>query len=136
MVIEKTDLEIIKKYLIEKVSPYLIILFGSAASGNMRSDSDIDIAFLSNKKISAYNLFLMSQELAELLGRNVDIIDLEEATTVFQMQILSKGKVIYCVNEKKRVHFQILTYKKYARLNEERKHILDKITRRGSVYAE
>nr|WP_238480675.1 nucleotidyltransferase domain-containing protein [Desulforadius tongensis] len=124
----------IKRYLVERVAPYLIILFGSAVKGNMRDESDVDIAFLSDKKFSAYDLFMIGQGLAGLLGRDVDLVDLEEVSTVFQVQVLGNGRIIYCTDEKKRIAFQMLALKKYARLNEERRRVIEKITMRGSVY--
>ena len=42
------DITLIKNYLLEKTSPYLIVLFGSAAKGGMRATSDVDVAFLSD----------------------------------------------------------------------------------------
>lgn len=40
--------QIIVETLTKKVSPFLIILFGSTTNGNIHKDSDIDIAFLSD----------------------------------------------------------------------------------------
>jgi uncharacterized protein len=34
--------------LVERLSPFLILLFGSTVKGNTHSESDVDIAFLSN----------------------------------------------------------------------------------------
>lgn len=134
--LQEKELEQIKKYLAEKLSPYLVILFGSAAKGIMRKDSDIDIALLSDHQLDEYGLFLHAQELASLINRDVDLVDLEKASTVFQAQIVGTGRVIHCTDEHRRMLFQMLTLKKYAKLNEERKPILDKIKERGSIYAE
>ncbi|MTI69882.1 MAG: nucleotidyltransferase domain-containing protein, partial [Firmicutes bacterium] len=59
-------------------------LFGSAANGTLREDSDVDIAFLSSKNIEDYDIFMLGQELAEKLERDVDLIDLKKAYTVFK----------------------------------------------------
>lgn len=134
MFITDKHLLIIKQYLARKISPYLIILFGSVIKGNLRESSDIDIAFLSEKHFSDYEIFMFSQDLADMLGREVDLVDLAKVSTVFQAQIISTGKVIYCQDEKKRMLFYMLTYKKYARLNEERQCIFDKLEERGTIY--
>lgn len=131
---EEKELSIIKKFLIGKISPYLIVLFGSAVKGNLREDSDIDVAFLSDHVFSDYDIFIFSQELADLLGRDVDLVDLSKASTVFQAQVVSTGKVIYCTDENRRMLFQMLALKKYARLNEERQCIFKKFEERGSIY--
>ena len=128
------DLELIKKMLIEKTSAFIIILFGSAATGKLRGDSDIDLAFLSDKSLSEYAVFSIAQGLADELGRNVDLIDMSKASTVFKANILGTGKIIYSADENKKHEFQINTFKDYTLLNEERKEILDRIRERGSIY--
>ena len=120
--------------MLEKLNPYLIFLFGSTAKGKMGKESDIDIGFLSDKKLSSYEIFMIAQELAGHLGREVDLVDLNQASTVFQMQVISSGKVIYCQNDTRRKLFEMVVFKKYTRLNEERRVILEKIKERGSVY--
>jgi predicted nucleotidyltransferase len=132
--LDSSRIDIIKTYLIEKISPYLIYLYGSAAKGTMRKDSDVDIAFLSDTEHSAYDIFMMAQGLAGVLGRDVDLIDLKKASTVFKAQVVGTGKVIYCSDENRRMVFEMTSFKEYALLNEERQCILDKIKKRGTVY--
>ncbi|GAE47174.1 hypothetical protein JCM21738_4127 [Mesobacillus boroniphilus JCM 21738] len=48
-------------YLIEKIAPFWIVLFGSTANGNDRKDSDIDIAFLSDTAFDNYDLFMLAR---------------------------------------------------------------------------
>ncbi len=127
-------LQIIVDFLVEKVSPFLIIMFGSSVKGNMNKDSDIDIAFLSNKKIDKYELFMLSQELAVKLNRDMDLIDLNQASTVFQAQVIHTGKVIYCSDEQQKAQFELKTLKMYIKLNEERLPIMEKIEESGSIY--
>lgn len=135
MYLSQDKIDIIKSFLADKLSPYFIVLFGSAASGNMREDSDIDIAFLSEKIFESPDLFQINQEIALLVGQDVDLIDLSQASTVLQAQIVGKGKVIYDGNENKRKEFFMLVLKQYARLNEERQPVLEKIKERGNIYA-
>jgi predicted nucleotidyltransferase len=45
------DIEIIKKLIVERLSPlnpYKVILFGSYATGNPKADSDIDLYVVTN----------------------------------------------------------------------------------------
>ncbi|UPM52601.1 type VII toxin-antitoxin system MntA family adenylyltransferase antitoxin [Gottfriedia acidiceleris] len=128
------NLQKITEMLIGKINPYTIFLFGSAAQNRMRPDSDLDIAYLSDTELSNYERFLFSQEIANLLNMNVDLIDLNHASTVFQAEIIHSGKVIYCSDDFRRVIFEMKTLKMFAKLNEERKEILDKIKERGSIY--
>ncbi|KFZ42641.1 nucleotidyltransferase domain-containing protein [Anoxybacillus flavithermus] len=129
--------QIIVETLKNAVSPSVIYLFGSVAAGHIRYDSDIDIAFLSDERsLDHYERFMLAQQLAEQLQRDVDLIDLKQASTVFQAQIVSSGKVIYCADEQKRAEYERLVLKMYAKLNEERAEILRNIAESGSVYDE
>lgn len=132
--ISDSEKEMVKKLLLQRVSPYLIILFGSYAKGKANVNSDVDIAFLSCEEHSDYHVFMTAQELACLLGRETDLVDLSKASTVFQAQVVGKGTVIYSSDELKRMLFSMTVLKKYAKLNEERRTILDKLAERGSIY--
>jgi uncharacterized protein len=131
-----TNLEqVIIDVLTKSLSPFLIVLFGSIAKGTSHNESDIDIAYLSDKKcLDRYEIFMISQELAAKLGRDVDLIDLNQASTVFQAQIIHTGKVIYCIDDKKRQQFELKTLKMYTKLNEERFPVLKRIDESGAVY--
>ncbi|WP_220702355.1 nucleotidyltransferase domain-containing protein [Bacillus sp. PK3_68] len=133
--LDKNMESMIVETLNEDVSPVLIYLFGSTAKGITHQDSDIDVAFLSSEeKIDQYELFLLAQKLAAKLNRDVDLIDLGQASTVFKAQIVSTGKAIYCADEQKKAYWELHTLKMYAKLNEERSPILKNIGESGSVY--
>jgi predicted nucleotidyltransferase len=132
---DEEQINLLKNYLVQALNPFLIMLFGSAAAGQLRKDSDFDIAFLSDREMGSYQLFTLSQQLADLLGREVHLIDLSTTSTVLQAQIVGKGKVILDKEPNRRQEFFILVLKKYARLNEEREPILARIKERGTVYA-
>ncbi|WLR52626.1 nucleotidyltransferase domain-containing protein [Bacillus tianshenii] len=131
-----SELKMLVDFLLEKLSPAVIYLFGSEAADQTHQSSDIDLAFLSETSISDYERFMLAQELATITKRDVDLIDLNKTTTVFQIQVISTGKVLYCDNETKLAEFEVLVMKKYARLNEERQAIIDDIIERGNVYGQ
>lgn len=135
MRLSKGQIEDIRQFLMGKLNPYLIIIFGSAARGRMRTASDIDVAYLNHQDVLAYGLFMIAQELAGIVGRDVHLIDLRRASTVLQAQIISQGKIILDLEPLKRQEFFILTLKQYARLNEERAPVLAKVKERGSIFA-
>lgn len=122
------------EYLVTEENPYLIILFGSYAKGMARADSDVDIAYWSEKEPNSYHTFLLAQQLAVLLGRDVDLVDLKSASTVLRVQIIAHGKVLHCTDDKRRAYFFMRAFKEYALLNEERAVILERICKEGSVY--
>lgn len=113
-----------------------IYRFGSQAKGTARPDSDIDLAVLARHPIPGIRRFELAQDLATQLHRDVDLVDLRTASTVMRMQVLSTGTCLDAPNEPARREFEMYAYSDYARLNEERKGILDDIRARGSVYTE
>ena len=101
-----------------KLNPAFIILFGSFAKGTNRPDSDIDLAYFSNEQLSSYERFLLIGELAEIAGREVDLVDLKQIDTVFTMQIFSQGTPIYIQDENEFTRQKMRAYSMYATLSE------------------
>jgi uncharacterized protein len=120
--------------LIKKINPMTVYLFGSAARDELREDSDIDLAYISNMNLTPYENFMLAQELADIFKKDVDLVNLKEASTVFKAQVVGTGKKIYCSNENDRMYFEMRAFKEYALLNEERKIIISGIRERGSIY--
>ena len=122
---------------IKKSIPDLIALyrFGSQAKGTARPDSDVDLAVLSRVALSELRRFELAQELATQLHRDVDLVDLRSASTVMRMQVISTGECLFTVSDRLQGAFEDLVYSTYARLNEERREILNDVRTRGSVYA-
>ena len=128
------ELSLIDGVRSEIPSVVAIYLFGSAAAGELRTDSDIDLAVLPTAPAPTAQLWSLAQGLAVSAGRDVDLIDLLSASTVMRAQVISKGKRLYCANELLCSNFEDRVYADYARLNEERRHILDDIRERGRIY--
>jgi predicted nucleotidyltransferase len=116
--------------------PNLIALyrFGSQAQGTATPASDVDVALLAHQALSHTALFDLQQRLAALLHKEVDLIDLHAAPTVLRMQVLSTGECLFSGNDIRREEFETSVFSAYARLNEERRGILDDVRARGSVY--
>ncbi|WP_336663954.1 type VII toxin-antitoxin system MntA family adenylyltransferase antitoxin [Kurthia gibsonii] len=132
--------ENLKKQLIKviqnKINPAFIILFGSFAKGTSRHDSDIDLAFFSKEQLSSYERFLLASELAEIAGREVDLVDLKQIDTVFTMQIFSQGIPIYIQDENEFTRQKMRAYSMYATLSEQRAGVIESIKERGSVFGD
>ena len=111
-----------------------IYLFGSRSLGSQHADSDIDLALLSKHKLPETTTWALAQTLAVKYSRDVDLIDLHQASTVMRMQVISKGQRIYCSKEQSCERFEDFVFSDYARLNEERAGILEDIGQRGAVY--
>jgi uncharacterized protein len=87
-----------------------------------------------DSSLSTYEIFLLAQELADILKIDVDLVNLGTASTVFKAQIYTTGTVIYSKDDTLLRNQQMTALSMYAKLNEERKNILKNISESGSVY--
>lgn len=126
--------DIIVEFLIGKLDPKIIYLYGSFARKEGRSDSDVDLAFCGEHSMSTYELLMLANQLALKIKKDVGLVNLQAASAVFQAQVVSGGEVLYSPNEVLRANYEIRVYKEYAMLNRERKPILDRIREEGSIY--
>lgn len=128
--------ETIKTILSKKIDPDFIILFGSYATGKTRENSDLDLAFFTEKDISDYERFIIAQELADAIKVEVDLIDIIKVDTVFAAQIFFNGTLIACKDENQFIKQRMRALSMYATLNEQRKDLLKAIDERGYIYEE
>ena len=112
----------------------VVYLFGSAASGEMHPESDVDLAFLATAKLDPVARFELQERLAALLHRSVDLVDLRIATTVLRVQVIGGGRVLYERSAGERARFEAAALGAYARLNEERRGILEDVRSRGRIH--
>jgi predicted nucleotidyltransferase len=108
--------------------------FGSSVHGETHRDSDTDIAVLAHYRLSPAVRFDIQERLASRVGHDVDLVDLAAATPVMAIQVVARGQLLYESDSAARGQFEDLTFGAYARLNEERRGILDRIAAEGSVY--
>ncbi|MEQ6341795.1 MAG: nucleotidyltransferase domain-containing protein [Gammaproteobacteria bacterium] len=124
LAIEATGLKMIAVYL-----------HGSFGTEYMRADSDIDLAFLSERPLALEKSMSFSAELQKACREdNLDIADLHRCDTVFVAHVVSSGERIYTGDETAAQRFEMTALSKYARLNEERAEIISAIKQRGSVF--
>lgn len=110
-----------------------IYVFGSFASKTETQDSDLDIALLLDKPADSVTLWNVAQNIAYRIHREVDLVDLLAASTVFRFQIVTTAKLIDCQDFKSCDLFEDLSYSMYLRFNEERKEILEDIKNSGRI---
>jgi predicted nucleotidyltransferase len=111
----------VKQCLKDRKEIQAAYVFGSAAKGRMRRDSDIDIAVLLDTKIKPsrfleYRLALMSDLGRALHRSNVDVVILNEATPLLAHRVLSQGKLVVEGSSSARIRFQVQTASRYLDL--------------------
>jgi predicted nucleotidyltransferase len=116
--------------------PALIAIyrFGSSVAGERAPGSDVDLAVLAATPLDPVRRFELQERLASALGQSVDLVDLRAASPVMAIQVIGKGRVLLDQDGAARGRFEDLTYGVYARLNEERRGILDRVAAEGTVY--
>ena len=84
--------EICRRYRVRELS-----VFGSAARGAMRPDSDVDLLvdFLPEARPGLLGLSAMMREFSVLLGRRVDLAVKPALKPLIRLEVLSEAQVIY-----------------------------------------
>jgi predicted nucleotidyltransferase len=113
--------------LLDDFHPIAIYLFGSLSRGTGHRDSDIDLAFLPDCPCDPVEVFDKANQLAEKLGRHVDLVDLRRASTVMRKEVLRSGILLQESDRNRRQEFEMMAFSDYARLNEERQPVLRKL---------
>jgi len=114
-----------------------IYLFGTYGTSAERPDSDLDIALLLEpteaKREKSLAFGACRGTLEALTARSVDLINLREANTVFQNEIITEGRLIASLDEPATDAFEMKVMSAYQKLNEERSGILEDIALTGRV---
>ena len=69
----------------------LALLFGSSAAGELRQDSDVDVAVLTRSRLTPTHRREMIRAIAEIVGRPVDLVDLRTAGVPVTSEALRHG---------------------------------------------
>ena len=121
---------------IQQAVPDVIAMyqFGSTVQGGEHAESDLDLAVLAPSPLPNLDRWELQEDLAAELRRDVDLVDLREASTVMQAQVLDKGTVLFEEDRTARQQFEMHVCSAYALLNEERAGILEDVQARGHIY--
>lgn len=122
--------------ILREALPDLLALyrFGSTATGTQVRESDLDLAVLPSVPLDTVRRWDLQEQLAISLHVPVDLVDLLSASTVMRMQVLQSSILLFESDRAAREGFETAVYSSYARLNEERREILEQVKREGSVY--
>lgn len=109
-----------------------LIPFGSAARGQLCSDSDVDVAVIFDHASipSDEERLLLRQRLKEALQRDVDLVVLNDAPIILAYQALKHGQVIGCPNPRVYHKFIMRLVTEYTDFKRVRKPIEDAVIKR------
>lgn len=135
MILNKGQVETIITILKENVSfLQATYLFGSGVREDFNDESDVDIAFISDKIYPKEDIWTVASKIADVVKRDVDLVDLMDANTVHQMEIVGNGVLLFHESTFDYGEMEDKIYQLYITLNEDRKVILDGIKEDQSVY--
>ncbi len=97
--------------LFEEVGLQLVLIFGSAVSGALHRESDIDLAFLFDRPIDI--LGLTNRVIRLLHSDRVDVVDLRRAGALLTFSVAKTGKVLYEGSGGAYYQFCSLAFRKY-----------------------
>lgn len=100
--VTRDDIERITAFLDERFGLDTLWLYGSEAQDKARPDSDVDLAVLFRRRPQMLELFDAQSDLAEILHRDVDLVDLDQASPVLGMQVLKHGRLLLDRNPERR----------------------------------
>ena len=79
-----------QKYLNKIWWNYFCLYFGSYIKGNIRKDSDVDIAIYLKDSVDIYEYLDIKMKLLDALKREVDLVILNDATPLLKYEIYKK----------------------------------------------
>lgn len=83
---------LLKSALEREAGLRLALLFGSAAAGHLRPDSDVDVAIWpADPGISLEQELDLQARLSQACGREVDLVRLDRASTLLRWQVARTG---------------------------------------------
>ncbi|MEE8587411.1 MAG: nucleotidyltransferase domain-containing protein [Acidobacteriota bacterium] len=110
-----------------------VYAFGSRAQGTANRDSDLDLAVLAEGKADPVELWKLAGDLAGIAGCTVDLLDLRQASTVMQHQIITSGRRLWTKDVQAPLYESFILSEKTA-LDTARAGLLEDICREGRVY--
>ncbi|MDP2709260.1 MAG: nucleotidyltransferase domain-containing protein [bacterium] len=86
----------------------LVLIFGSFANGKNRYDSDLDVAVLGFKEVSFDEQIGLTNKLAQIFNKNIDLSVLNKANPLLLFQVSKDPLLLYGSRE------EFLKFKLYA----------------------
>jgi len=84
--------QLCRRYQVKELS-----VFGSAARGELRPGSDIDllVEFFPQAGVDLLQHFAAEREFSEVLGRKVDLVSKRALRSALRQEVLSQARLVY-----------------------------------------
>lgn len=133
---EQPALQAVMRYLETQPTVLAAVVFGSAAAGRLRPQSDLDLAllFAHDSVPDAFAALALRNTLAVHAKRDVDLVVLNDASPILAFQAITYGQVILCRDRRAYEAYLVRLITAYADFKRIRRPIEEAvITRR--IYA-
>ena len=87
-------LQAVSSALAHEANLKVAIVYGSAATGMMRRESDVDVAVLFEKPLGVNDRLALWERLTAATHREIDLVDLYSLGGEILHQVLTKGRVV------------------------------------------
>jgi predicted nucleotidyltransferase len=105
-------IERVRSYFAWRDEFRLVIVYGSAAKGHFRADSDVDVAVAGQGALDRALLLSSESELSALLDRPVDLIDLGAVEGLILREVVTGGVRVKTDPELfVKFHTKVMTYR-------------------------
>jgi uncharacterized protein len=108
--------EILKK-IADRYDIKLMALFGSQVSGKIHKESDFDIAYLADKKLSFEDEGRIIIDLAKIIGtrdeRLVNLSDIKNAGVLLLKEIFDRHQILFCADRNVYDSYKIFSVKNF-----------------------
>jgi len=111
-------------------------VFGSISRGEARADSDIDVAvmFDASVTVNAWQLREQAQVLASQWGREVDLVNIRDASPVLQCEIIQANQRLFAKDAEQADNFELFAMSQYRDYNERFAPEFARLATTGKVY--
>lgn len=108
--------------LAQKYGLTLVVLFGSQVTGETHTESDVDVAYMSDKKLSFDDEVLLNTDLTGIFQNDkVSLVSMKTASPLLLKQVVTNAVVLY----EREPHLFIEMFLYALRIYEEAKSLFD-----------
>ena len=129
--IDLGGIELKVKGLSERFNILLLYIFGSYAYDNANVLSDLDVAFLPERKFNMDKILSLIGELQDIFEEEaVDLVDLSQAPLTLIHRVFKEGKCLYACDLRTKIEFESRKENLYYDAEHLRKEYFDALKRR------